>query len=37
MEIKVAIDIRDLRIAQTGAKTYLTELISFAKRFIGFN
>ena len=27
MEIKVGIDIRDLRIAQTGAKTYLTELI----------
>ena len=25
--IKVAIDIRDLQIAQTGAKTYLTELI----------
>jgi len=27
MKIKVGIDIRDLRIAQTGAKTYLTELI----------
>lgn len=27
MGIKVGIDIRDLRIAQTGAKTYLTELI----------
>lgn len=35
--IKIAVDIRDLRIARTGARTYLEELINEFKRVEGDN